>query len=78
MSDEQAKQPDTDREQARNAPAGSPKQGAEPSGSKGDSPATAGPGPTAVVSNTPENRDGQLNPSAPGDVGTTPGSAGDK
>ena len=29
---------------------------AEPSGYKGNNPATAGPGPTAVSSTTPENR----------------------
>ncbi len=45
----------------------------EPSGSKGDNPATAGPGPTKVRSNTPENRLGHINPSAPEDANTTPG-----
>ena len=65
-------------EEARNAPPGSPKQGAEPSGSRGDNPATAGKGPTTLHSNTPENRDGKLDPSAPGNAGVTPGSAGDK
>ena len=65
-------------EEARQAPPGSPKQGAEPSGSKGDNPATAGQGPTALHSITPENRDGKLDPSAPANVGVTPGSVGDK
>ena len=52
-----------------------PKQaGAEPSGPKGDNPATAGPGQTAVRSETPENKLGHLNPSAPEDSNTTPGS----
>ncbi len=51
---------------------------AEPSGYKGDSPATAGPGPTEVVSNTPENEKGRLNPSAPENSNTTPGTTGDK
>ena len=60
--------------EARNAPPGSPKQAAEPSGYKADNPATAGHGPTAIHSITPENREGKLNPSAPGDAGTTPGS----
>ncbi len=46
----------------------------EPSGYGGTNPSTAGPGPTAVRSDTPENREGRLNPSAPGDTGTTPGS----
>lgn len=45
----------------------------EPSGYRGTNPSTAGPGPTAVRTETPENKDGQLNPSAPGNTGTTPG-----
>ncbi len=64
--------------EARNAAPGSPKQGAEPSGYKGDNPSTAGSGPTAIHSNTPENRDGKLDPSAPGNAGITPNTAGDK
>jgi hypothetical protein len=47
---------------------------AQPSGPKGDNPATAGPGETGVVSQTPENALGHLNPSAPEDGNTTPGS----
>ena len=47
---------------------------AEPSGYKGDSPGTAGPGKTDVHSNTPENAQGKINPSAPEDSNTTPGS----
>jgi hypothetical protein len=50
----------------------------QPSGPKGDNPATAGPGPTEVRSNTPENRLGHINPSAPEDANTTPGTAGKK
>jgi hypothetical protein len=50
----------------------------EPSGPKGDNPATAGPGPTKIQSNTPENRLGHINPSAPEDANTTPGTAGQK
>ncbi|CAN5535057.1 hypothetical protein BH10ACI4_BH10ACI4_15920 [soil metagenome] len=46
----------------------------EPSGPKGDNPATAGPGETSVKSPTPENAKGHLNPSAPEDSNTTPGS----
>ena len=46
---------------------------AQPSGPSGDNPATAGPGETQVSSGTPENADGQINPSAPGETGTTPG-----
>ena len=45
---------------------------AEPSGYRGDNPSTAGPGSTAVTTNTPENKTGSINPSAPGDTGTTP------
>ncbi len=50
----------------------------EPSGYKGDNPATAGPGNTGVDSATPENRLGHLNPSAPEDSNTTPGSTTEK
>lgn len=46
---------------------------AEPSGPRGDNPATAGPGNTGIRSATPENSAGKINPSAPGDTGTTPG-----
>jgi hypothetical protein len=49
-----------------------------PSGPRGDNPATAGPGNTAVNSNTPENNKGHLNPSAPEDANTTPGTTGSK
>ncbi len=44
----------------------------QPSGPKGDNPGTAGPGPTGIRSATPENAAGRINPSAPGDTGTTP------
>ena len=50
----------------------------QPSGPKGDNPATAGPGPTGVRSETPENAKGHLNPSAPEDANTTPGTTGEK
>jgi hypothetical protein len=53
-------------------------KGKEPSGYKGDNPSTAGPGKTDLHSTTPENADGELNPSAPGNAGTTPGSTGEK
>lgn len=43
----------------------------EPSGPLGDNPATAGAGKTEVVSETPENREGQINPSAPNDSTTS-------
>jgi hypothetical protein len=51
---------------------------AQPSGPKGDNPATAGPGPTKIQSGTPENRLGHINPSAPEDANTTPGTANEK
>jgi len=44
-----------------------------PSGPDGKNPATAGSGPTQVQSNTPENNQNALNPSAPNDVNITPG-----
>jgi len=50
----------------------------QPSGPKADNPSTAGPGPTGVCSNTPENATGRLNPSAPEDANTTPGTTSDK
>lgn len=51
---------------------------ATPSGYKGNNPATAGPGKSDVVSNTSENAQGHLNPSAPEDANVTPGSASTK
>lgn len=60
-------------------PSPSPDQAAvQPSGYRGENPSTAGPGQTAVRSNTPENSGGHLNPSAPEDSNITPGSAGEK
>jgi len=50
----------------------------QPSGPLGDNPGTAGPGQTAVRSKTPENAAGHINPSAPEDSNTTPGSTGKK
>lgn len=46
---------------------------AEPSGYRGNNSGTAGSGETHVQSTTPDNNQGQLNPSAPGNTGTTPG-----
>ena len=54
------------------------KRAAQPSGYRGDDPSTAGSGETQVQSNTPENKQGHLSPSAPGDAGTTPGSTSEK
>ena len=45
----------------------------QPSGPHGDDPAAAGPAETHLVSHTPENLLGELNPSSPGNTGTTPG-----
>jgi hypothetical protein len=50
----------------------------QPSGPRGDNPSTAGPGNTGVRSNTPENNQGHINPSAPEDINITPGTAGKK
>lgn len=47
-------------------------QAVQPSGYDGTNPATAGPGDTAVRSPTPENKKGEINPSAPNDVNRTP------
>jgi hypothetical protein len=46
---------------------------AQPSGPRGDNPATAGSGETHVRSKTAENAGKEINPSAPGQTGTTPG-----
>lgn len=71
---------------ATNQPIGTPVEpdardtkthGVTPSGPKGDNPATAGPGPTSVRSDTPENAEGHLNPS-PEDTNATPGTAPEK
>ena len=50
-----------------------PQAKADPSGYRGNVDATAGPGGTHVASATPDNAVEQLNPSAPGNTGTTPG-----
>ena len=52
--------------------------GKEPSGYRGTDPSTAGPGQTGVRSETPENRLGHINPSAPEDANVTPGSMEEK
>lgn len=51
---------------------------ATPSGSTGDNAGTAGSGETKVDSSTPDNAMGKLNPSAPGETGTTPGTNGEQ
>jgi hypothetical protein len=45
----------------------------QPSGPKGDNPATAGKGETKVTSDVAEKAEERLNPSSPGNTGTTPG-----
>lgn len=47
---------------------------AQPSGPRGDNPATAGRGDTKVNSGSAEKAEGNLNPAAPANTGTTPGS----
>ncbi len=51
-----------------------PEAKADPSGYRGNNSSTAGPGQTHVVSATPENAQQRLDPSAPAETGTTPGS----
>ena len=53
------------------------KYGIEPSGPRRDNPSTAGSGPTAVRSKTPENSQGHINPS-PEDTNATPGTVAKK
>lgn len=43
------------------------------SGSKGDDTATAGKGETKVTTDVAEKAEERLNPSSPGNTGTTPG-----
>jgi len=47
-------------------------------GRKAATQGPAGPGPAGVTSKTPENDQGHINPSAPEDANTTPGSTTDK
>jgi hypothetical protein len=81
-NDRPAKDQQTKNEQSNQTayqpPPANSRHAVQPSGPKGDNPATAGPGPTKVQSNTPENRLGHINPSAPEDANTTPGTANEK
>jgi len=54
------------------------RHGTEPSGTKGDNPATPGADLAGVGSKTPVSEKGHLNPSAPEDANTTPGTTADK
>ena len=67
-----------DQTAAPTVPSSPGKAKAEPSGYNGGNPSTAGPGQTAVRSETPENSAGHINPSAPEDNNTTPGSGAPK
>ena len=67
-----AQSPAQSQSDATQSPAAPQKKAEEPSGYTGKDPSTAGPGPTAVHSTTPENKTGHLNPSAPANTGTTP------
>ncbi len=58
--------PSTSRERAEN------REGEEPSGYRGENPGNSGAGNTFVSSDSPESARGSLNPSAPGETGTTP------
>jgi hypothetical protein len=75
--DPETRDQQTDQPMNQHAAAGS-KHAVEPSGPRGDNPATAGPGPTKIQSGTPENRLGHINPSAPEDANTTPGTTREK
>jgi hypothetical protein len=46
---------------------------AEPSGYKGDNPASAGTGETKVKDGPAEQAEEEINPSSPANTGTTPG-----
>ncbi len=59
-------------------PPGLHEAAAQPSGPRGDNPSTAGLGHTGVRSHTPENAADHINPSAPEDTNTTPGTAAKK
>jgi hypothetical protein len=72
-SSSSSKNPQADQTQYQQQPHTDSHHGVEPSGPKGDNPATAGPGPTEVQSGTPENNLGHINPSAPEDANVTPG-----
>ena len=79
MASHLTQQQDQKQQHNTKGPAQSEKDAAAtPSGHAGANPGTAGPGNTAVTSNTPENNRGHLNPSAPEDANTTPGTTGKK
>jgi hypothetical protein len=51
---------------------GNPGEAMTPSDPIGDDPGVAETGVRHLSSKTPENADGEINPSAPGETGTTP------
>jgi len=59
-------------EEMRGMVEGNPGEALSPSSLMGDKPETAGTGTRQLSSRTPENADGEINPSAPGETGTTP------
>lgn len=67
-------QPEQTNDAPSSMPHTQPSAKAEPSGYRGNNPSTAGPGQTHVESTTPDNAQKRLDPSAPGETGTTPGS----
>ena len=59
-------------EEMRSMVEGNPGEAMTASAPTGDSAATAGAGMRQLCSKTPENAEGAINPSAPGQTGTTP------
>src|ERR1700744_6578115 len=59
-------------EETRTMGEGNPGEAMTHSGPVGDSPATGGTSAKKLCSKTQENADGEINPSAPGQTGTTP------
>ena len=59
-------------EEMRGMAEGNPGEAMTASGPIGDNPATAGAGMRHLCSKTPENAEGEINPSAPGQTGCTP------
>jgi len=78
MSSRDQQRTDQQPNQSTYQPSRNSRHAVQPSDPKGDHPATAAPNPSGVQSGTPENRLPQINPSAPEDSNTTPGTAGDK
>ena len=71
--DEKPQQANSEKTDQGTATAGQAHVAEEPSGYRGENPSTAGLGGTSIRSATPENARGHIDPSAPGETGTTPG-----